>query len=342
MSNSILTTLASINATIVGIIFAILVAFFIYSYQTLTQVKEKLTDLRNTTSKLMNMPVYYKAGSINYSDYVSEDGMLDFDRIRHELFDISPVTIPEEIRQRLIDSGMELSSTQDEIKTRATHFLDIINLLSVSYPYSEKSKIDKESFALSIESKRLEYNEKWQNDLISLNGYLAWIWSGRKDEIMKLMHDYKKIDSEESARRLETESQKMVEEYQKGGLNITAEEAKLRLQSFEYSIDFEKIVSSFFDRVNVVETNVIPQIKDLSYKLNIFQEKFEVKKYVILSLVFTVFILVVGVFLPMFVHLYFKSPHIKAVEAILLASTILPYLVIIIMFLKKALSIEFK
>ena len=342
MSNTILTTLASINATIVGIIFAVVVAFFIYSYQVLTQVKEQLTDLRITTAKIMNMPVYYQAGSINYSDYVSEDGTLDYDRIRHELFDISPVTIPEGIRQRIINSGIELASTQDEIKTRATHFLDIINLLSVSYPYSEKSKIDKKSVALSLEPKRLEYDAKWQNDLISLNGYLAWIWRGRKDEIMKLMYDYKKLDRDERAQRLEAESQKIVQAFQKGGQNITAEEAKLRLQPFEYSIDFEKIVSSFFDRVNMVEANVVPQVKDLSYKLNVFQEKFEVKKYVVLSLVFAVFILVVGVFLPMFVHLYFKSPHIRAVEVTLLASTMLPYLVIIIMFLKKALAIEFK
>ena len=342
MSNSILTTLASINSTIVGIIFAVLVAFFIYAYQSLTQVKEKLTDLRSTTAKIMNTAIYYQAGSIKYSDYVSENGILDFDRIERELFDISPVTIPEEIRERIINSGMELSSTQDEIKLRATHFLDIINLLSVSYPYSEKSKIDKKSVAVFQEPKRFEYHVKWKNDLIRLNGFLAWIWNGRRNEIMKLIRNYSKIEHDERVKRLETESLKMVQEYKKGGQNISAEEAKRRLQPFKHSIDFEKFVSSFFDRVNVVEAQVIPQVKDLSYKLNLFQEKFKVKKYVVLSFVFAVFILVVGVFLPLFVHLYLKKPYVKAIETTLLTATILPYLVIILVFLKKALSIEFK
>jgi len=89
MKNTILTNLASINATIVGIIFAMLVAFFIYSYQTVTQVKEQLNDLRKTTAKIMHSPTTYWAGNIKYSDYVTEDKTLDYDRIRKEFLDIN-------------------------------------------------------------------------------------------------------------------------------------------------------------------------------------------------------------------------------------------------------------
>lgn len=312
MKNTILTNLASINATIVGIIFAVLVAFFIYSYQTVTQVKEQLNDLRKTTAKIMHSPTVYWAGNIKYSDYVTEDKTLDYDRIRKEFLDINltKMTVFGEVWRFPNKPDM---ATQDEIKDRATHLFDLITMLSVSPPYSEKFNIDKKSLSISPHIETLEYNSKWQKDLINLNGFLVMIWNRNKDGIMKIFLDYKKLNSE-----------------------------KKTPEPFDHPADFEKIVLSFFDRVYLIQANVVPQVKDLSYKLNLFQEKFEVKKYVVLTLVFAIFILVVGVFLPLFVHLYFKTPHKRKMEVALLCATMLQYLIIIIIFLTKALSMEFK
>jgi hypothetical protein len=290
----------------------------------------------------MHLPVYYKAGSINYADYVTDGGILDLKRIRRELHEVSPVSIPDEIRKRFINVGVDLSSSSEETKRRATHLLDMINLLSISYPYSERSQIDSQSVKLASEPRRIEYDEKWRNDLISLNGYLSWLWQGRKDEILKLINTYKQIDQEEAIARLKAERERMLQAAKNAGQQLQEAELQEFLRPFSRIVNFDRIITDFFERVNIIQTNVIPQVKSLSYKLDIFQNKFEIKKYVVITLIFTFSMMVFGVFLPLFVHLNIQKPHIKVVEHVLLVVSLLPYFTVLLLFLKKALAIEFK
>ena len=342
MDNSILTTLASINATILGIVFGVLVAFFIYSYQLLYQVKEQLSDLRSSTAQMMHLPIFYNAGSIDYAEYADDNGLLDFPRIRRELHDLSPVSIPENIQKRFSEVGIEMTPSGEETKLRATRLLDIINLLSISYPYSERSQIDKQSVSLAIEPKRLEYDEQWRNDLVSLNGYLSWIWQGRRVEILRLISDYKKLYDDERQKEFDAEREKIVNEMKRTGRQVTEAEAEEMLSPFRHDIPFERIITDFFERVILIENKIIPQIKELSYKLNLFQQRLQIKKYLSLTLTFTLIMLIVGIFLPLFIHLHWNSPYIKTIELLFLIIIVLSYASIILIFLKKALEMKFK
>ena len=342
MDNSILTTLASINATILGIVFAVLVAFFIYSYQLLSQVKEQLSDLRSSTGQMMHLPTFYKVGAIDYSEYKDQNGLLDLSRIRRELSDLSPVSIPDNMKKRFSEIGIEMTKSDEETKFRATRLLDIINLLSISYPYSERSDIDKESLKLAVEPKRLEYDEQWKNDLVSLNGYLSWIWQGRRSEILTLISDYKKIHDAERRNEFDAERKKIIDDMKRAGRQMTETEAEGMLAPFRHEILFERIITDFFERVILIQNKITPQIKELSYKLNLFQQRLEIKKYLSLSLIFTLMMLIVGIFLPLFVHLYWNPPYIKTIELLFLIIIVLSYASIILAFLKKALEIKFK
>ena len=340
MDNSILTTLASINATILGIVFAVLVAFFIYSYQLLSQVKEQLSDLRSSTAQMMHLPTFYKAGAIDYAEYRDQNGLLDFSRIRRELFDLSPVSIPDNMKKRFSEIGIEMTKSDEETKLRATRLLDIINLLSISYPYSERSDIDKGSLKLAVEPKRLEYNEQWKNDLVSLNGYLSWIWQGRRAEILTLISDYKKIHDAERRNEFDAARKKIIDDMKRAGRQMTEEEVEEMLAPFRHQILFERIITDFFERVILIQNKITPQIKELSYKLNLFQQRLEIKKYLSLSLAFTLMMLIVGIFLPLFVHLYWNPPYVKTIELLFLIIIVLSYASIILAFLKKALEMK--
>jgi len=123
---------------------------------------------------------------------------------------------------------------------------------------------------------------------------------------------------------------------------MTETEAEGMLAPFRHEILFERIITDFFERVILIQNKITPQIKELSYKLNLFQQRLEIKKYLSLSLIFTLMMLIVGIFLPLFVHLYWNPPYIKTIELLFLIIIVLSYASIILAFLKKALEIKFK
>lgn len=340
MDNSILTSLATINATILSIIFAGLLIYFFYSYQVLSQLKENLGDWRIKTAQTMSLTIYYKVGIINFGDYMKE-GKPDLKKIRDELHDVSPISLPDEIQKQLFNAGV-LESPEIQIKQKTGKLLDFINLLSISYPYAERSSIDQKSVKFSFESKRVEYDANWKNDLMSLNGYLTWLWQGRQSEIMKLISDYKALYDKDMFEKFNKDKQKMIDDMKKAGRHMTEAEAEERLSPFKHDIDFNKIVLDFFNRVLIVESKIVPEIKELSYKLDFFENKFKIKKYMTITLSVAAVMLILGTFLPLFIHLYYKPPFIKELEVVLLVLTIMPYFLILLFFLKKSLGLEFK
>jgi cytochrome c oxidase subunit IV len=342
MNNSILTTLASINATVLGIVFAVLVAFFIYSYQELSKVWNQLSDLRVQIAKTMHLPTYYKIGAIDYAQYSTPDGSLNFEKIQRELHQLSPTSLPEAIKQRLLNNGINVPPSDEEVKERAARLIDLINLLSISYPYCERSQIDEKSIALSIEPKRLEYTQKWQNDFLKLNSYLSWFWQGRKNELRKLVLEYESLYKKEQLQRFNAEKQKILSEMKETGRPMSEAEVEDMLSNYHNDLEFERIVTEFFHRVVLIESTMVPQVKDLSFKLNLYESKFHVKGYLVISLIFSFVMLVAGIFLPMYIHLYWQPPYIKAVEFTLLLTSSITYASAILIFLKKAMEIKFQ
>jgi hypothetical protein len=63
MEKSILTTIATINATFLSIIFASLSVYFFYAYPKISEYKEQLSDLRLNVSQIMDIPYYRKGGT---------------------------------------------------------------------------------------------------------------------------------------------------------------------------------------------------------------------------------------------------------------------------------------
>ena len=329
MENSIMTTLASINATILGIVFAVLVAFFIYSYQQVSLVKEQLNDLRMRVSQVMIPDFMF--GFINFAEYVTSDGILDFKRVIRELIELQPVIEPEHIKN--------LSS--EKIEEHTTSLIDLIFLLSISYPYSDRGKINQQGgITMAPEPTLLEYSEKWRNDLLNLNGFLSQFWNNHNNELLRLISDYKKLLTD---KQFIAEKSKIMQKMKRAkGENLSASEIEEIIVVYQQDRQFERRVAEFFDRVILIKNTFTQQIKDLSYKLNFYENKLLVKEHITVALFVSFIMLIGGVFFPLFTYMYWRPPYIKGLELTILISSTLIYAVAIMWFFKKAIEMKFR
>ncbi len=341
MDNSILPILPGIHATILSIIFAVVIIFFFYSYQVLGNLNEQMNDLRTNIAKRMTTPVNYHAGRINYQEYF-EDDSLDLEKIRNDLLDLCPISVPEEIREEMIKAGINVRLTKEEVVDKALRILDIINIMKINSPYIKAGEIDGKGIKYFGGGKRLEYDARWKNDLISLNGDLYWIWKTRGKEILQIMSKFTKFYMKEEAQRFKAAQQKIMEKTNKNGEKSEEDNEIAMLNQYKFEVDFNGIVIDFFNRVKFIEENIVPTLKDSSYKLDFYENKFKIKTHLLTAFIVTISILVLGIFLPLVIHLWSKPPYIKGIELGLLTISLLPYLCLLLYYLMKTLQLKFR
>lgn len=310
--NSILTTLATIHATILSIIFAIMIVFFFYSYQIIDNLTEKLNDLRYQVGQIMSSSDYHQSGNTNISEYI-KNGTVDVGKIRSALFHLVPANIP----------NASVQTYEGVIKKRGSMLLDLISLLSRTYPYSESSSFSDKGFKnLSFTSKRIKYDKTWGEDFISLNRYLNWLWETQKPKILDLMS---KFEVQYNKEQLE---------------KIKSKQAKVLMQKLKIDINFKQIVESFFQKVEFFERNIVPSLREETVKLNLYQNKFKIKEKLSQVIVLSIIILFLGIFLPLFIHLYIKPPYLKHLQMGLLIITTLPYFCFLFLYLSRILKFK--
>ncbi|MBW7990317.1 MAG: hypothetical protein FVQ84_09930 [Planctomycetes bacterium] len=314
MDNSILPILPAIHATILSIIFAVLIVFFFYSYQTVSNLKEQMNDLRTKTAQNMIHLPYFRPGAkeFNVEDYF-KDNTLNLSSINQKLSEISSVMMSLEISKAIPipHPSMGEDYIEETLVENAKHFVEIVNLLANISPYCEKITIEGKNIKFFGGAKRIKYDRKWQRDLISLNGFLFWLWRTKGEDIRKLMSEYDAISAKKNSKQ-------------------------------RFGFTFSQFVSDFFTQVQFIETKIIPELREKSYKLNFYEQKFKIKTHLVLAFSVAIPMLVLGIFLPLFIHLYIKPPNIKLIELGLLIITVLPYLCILLYYLKKTLELKFR
>jgi hypothetical protein len=333
VTNSILTTLASINATVIGILLGVFIALFLYSYQILSQTSDKLNDLRWQVANIMHLKTFYKPKEVNLGEYTNSDGLVNLPKIKVEIFRILTSQIVKNLMQEGTNEGK--LEQKEEVKKLSNSLFGLTYLLSISYPYSNLSIINSKGQTIFGEPKRIDYDPGWQNDLINTNNFLCWIWRYNKNKCMELILTYRQILKEEHLKEILAENKENKSIKREAKINVN-------LINHIYDIEFEKIISDFFEKVIFIEDTIIPQIKDLSFKMNVFEKQFNIKQYSIIILIFSFFMLIVGIFLPLYIYLYWKPPYIKSVELTLLIIYVISYAVPILIFLKKAVGMKFQ
>jgi len=314
MDNSILPILPGIHATILSIIFAVLIVFFFYSYQTTSYLKEQVNDLRTKVSQIMSHQIcapLKATSSFELEDYF-KDNTLNHLNIEKKLWELSSVMWSLEIVKKCpqIPPGMGEDYIEKTIIESSEDLLRIITILTYISPYCERP-LDKEGIPSGISNiRRKKYTPEWHQDIVRLNSHLSWLWRTKGDGFTKLISEYYAISAKKT-------------------------------EKLGFRVNYPRYVADFFTQVQFLETHVIPELNEKSYKLNFYENKFKIKTHLVMAFFFALVILILGIFLPLFFHLYNKRPYIKEIELVLLIITVLPYFFLLLYYLKKTLELKF-
>ncbi len=311
MDNSILPILPGIHVTILSILFAVLIVFYFYSEQTVSSLKEQMNDLRTKVAQTMYNQPRFPLNSSELEEYF-KDNTLNQTNIEKKLWELSSVMGSLEITKTAPPHPrMGEDYIEKTIVESAEQLLKMITVLTYVYPYCERPK-DANGIPTGISNIiRKDSTPEWKRDLIGLNFYLSWFWQTRGDGITRLISEYDAISAKKNTKQ------------------------RTRL-------NFPQFVADFFTQVQFIQTQIIPELSEKSYKLNFYENKFKIKTRLVFAFLLSIVMLIVGVFLPLFFHLYIKPPYIKQIELVLLIVTVLPYLCILLYYLEKALELEFR
>ena len=311
MDNSILPILPGIHATILSIIFAVLIVFFFYSYQTVSNLKRQMSDLRVKVAREMSDQICSPL-KFELEDYF-KDNTLNHLNIEKKLWELSSVMWQLELVKKCPQTppGMGEGYIEKTIIESAEDLLGIITVLTYIYPYCERP-LNKEGKPSGVSNIiRKEYTPEWHQDIIRLNSHLSWLWRTKGDGFTKLISEYDAISSKN------TEKQR-------------------------FRFNFPKFVADFFTQVQFLETQIIPELNEKSHKLDFYENKFRIKTHLLVAFSIAIPLLVVGIFLPLIIHLWNKPPYIKGIELGLLIITVLPYFCLLLYYLKKTLELKFR
>ena len=306
MDNSILTTLATIHSAILSIVLAATVAFFLYSYEKIQGLQETLNDSRYQVSRLMWMGNLFRTSGIDYFDYVGDEGP-DLERIRNELLLLSGTRFSEPDEN--IQSLEELSQEEGDERV-----LDLLVLLSEVDPYSDRLTLNENGQGSNVgEPQRKKYSLEWKNQLTSLTPILLIMRTPLLERIARFEASTLQ-DQASPAQNIE------------------------RLRRLGFYTGPQQMATDFFQRVERVQQDFIPTIVDRSYKLG-FWEDFKIKRVVTGVALFSLFILVMGISVPLYMHFYLNSPYIERIQIGLLIVTMAPYAGIILYALAAVLKL---
>lgn len=297
-----MTSLASINATVLSILAAILIALYFYVQTTIQPLSESLNEARFQIAQLMALPPCTKMTRINYEDYIRE-GRLDLKKIDEEL---RGLCYPGE-------------STKDSTVERGERLFDLLMLLSVTYPYSERlSKNETGSGWTTSAPKRNPCDQKWKRALTAITQNLLIL----RPSILAHVEAFEKQDRANNPSDYESDFH-------------------IKARGPGFIISPSLAAADFYSRLDFIQSNIIPKINDKAYILDSFHDRFRPKVNITFGLGVSFVILVVGVFCPLFLVLYSEQPVNKSLEFFILALCTFSYLYLLLRFLVSVLRRDF-
>lgn len=325
MESNILSILPTIHATIITIVVTVLVAIFMYAYQVMHPIKDKLISLRYQVVTIIGMPIY-KSGKFNAYDYI-KDRKLDYSKIKNAFSGINIFSNIDIEKNYGIKSKLEFNVPLDIIINNSDLILNLITLISFHYPYN--CDID------------LEYTREWQEFLFKFNDYLLWYWQANKHGINELLRQREQYEIKEQKEIHEKALREYIISIEKDGGKVSDKEIENIRKEHHHviSFNFAKPVNEFYNKIIFIQENILPQIAENYSKLTLYQNIFKVKSYLSTSLIISIALLFLGVALPLFISIFYKPPFMKTIELLLLL-TLVPYFIGLFILLAKVLEIR--
>lgn len=305
MSSQILASIPGIHATIIGILLAFLSGYFIYSFQKIIDTKLKLLKSIEFSKKICT-PNYFIFNDF-YPDLTKSNGRIDlikdFDPLLHKASTFySHLYSNSKILEQYKDSMVVDTAEATLIVEKITPYFQII---LTTYPLNGESN-DLNLLKMNINHDFSSFTYERLNEIKVTVNLITSTW---KIYNQSLQHLFKSVDNYKN------------------------------YNSPQHS-NYTDVMISFFTKFEFYQNNVLPIIDEATSDFHMYNNLFKLRKITILSLIFTIYILIVGVVTPI---LIIDTSNIsKSVIYGIFLLSFLPYFLILLIFLIKIIKADFK
>lgn len=274
--NSLLCSIAGIHGRFLSIICGIILAFYMYNYKQAETCKQQLDDLRLKVARMMIIPGFRDPCEPDPQIYFKND-VFDIEKITRDFYEQIGNKLYPGIETILMSSGIDIQEAYG-YEQRVKRLVSLISIVSNVYPYSTRSPRSNPGIQSVMYSDiRKDWTHEWQHDVIKLNFNLMLLLQQRRGALDDLLARYVKARlKDEIAQQQDSNIQEF---------NIH----KFLGQTFHDSIE------QFFAIVERINSEVVPELNDYSFRLERYQRK-SFGPNVIVPLIL---LLIFGLFLPL-------------------------------------------
>ena len=303
MPSGILDALPAIHTTVIGFGAAFFSAFAVYGYQKVREAKDQFDKERKKAESFSTPPTYVLTPPEDL--FLKENGDLDWKRKVQRLVWEATVAFSDLDRDETLEAqprgGVGGPPDADIIRI-CRRLIIVLHYLFITYPFDGRSDVYRPGLTdLQDRRKQEPFDQERLREMESRIQFLSACWKQGRRSILEV------------ARRC----------------NI-AEAAIARANGQQPdSTDLEQVISHFFGKVLVFEAKVLPVLQEELRLVNLYSDRFPIRRWSLWVIGFTAYVLVLGVFLPPLVQSLRSDYGIcwpPLLDYVLLAMTFCPYL----------------
>ncbi|WP_440207014.1 hypothetical protein [Acinetobacter oleivorans] len=346
----ILSTIPGIHATIVGILAAFFSAFLIFAYQKVTEAQKKLEKALKVAESVSTPTSFVLAES----SLINDDGDLDWNGACYLIHNAS-MTFSH---LNYVKYGIDLERfskdiENDEVIKIVDELTPFFYLFFTSYPMNGKSIETTPQSVLKNSNNQLFDYERYKKIQERIS-HLIWVWHTSQNSLTHLFNVYDQIKEEKLRKEKDAKIASLNTDFERFSASMF-EAHRIMISEFEYSykrqIEHKKLslLTDFFQRAQTYQTKVMPILDETIIEFESYNNELKVKKLTKIVLAITIYILIVGIIIPLiFLEIVGNIPDshknfiISYLEYFLLIASFLPYFLICFYFFKKIENTIFK
>ncbi|RDL44673.1 hypothetical protein DN730_09820 [Marinomonas piezotolerans] len=350
MSSPILELLPSIHVTIVGVVAAFFSAFVVFAFQKVQDAEDKKKRVLKGVEEFDTPNKYLGSPATNVR---INDGLLNWKECRREVLYRAARMFSD--LDKKASHGINIRQSDEpsdqEVKEVVGDLMLMLYYVFTTYPFSGISMVSTRDLNRIEEQKSKPFDESRITELQNRINFLKWNWESGRLSIIELAKRYDSIRYNEEKEITENLISEMKESFSGEVSENDIEEMvqDIKNRPVTYSSDSVRIITDYFEKVFQYEQRVIPALFEALSEYKMYNERFKIKKWSLIVIKLVIFILTLGVFIPLVTlevlegvpDFNWNNLLMGWFEFFVLVSTLTPYFYACLYFYRKVKGLTF-